>query len=82
MEKLTQDEKMKLIRIINGDGINLMRAQYDDRDVAVIVDMQAQEHEITAEPLAILVDQSFFEELTPPLDPLVAQETEQATLDN
>lgn len=77
MEKLTRQEKMDLIRIMNGEGISLMRAEFEGRDVAVIVDLETSEHQISATPLAMLLDEDLFNRITPPANPIDAQETEQ-----
>lgn len=78
MNKLTQEEKMDLIRIINSDRISLMRATFEDRDVAIIVDMEdGDDHRIVATPLAMLLDDDLFNRISPPENPLDAQQTEQ-----
>ena len=78
MNKLTQEEKMDLIRIINSDRISLMRATFEDRDVAIIVDMEdGDDHRIVATPLAMLLDDNLFNRISPPENPIDAQQTEQ-----
>ena len=82
MDKLTTTEKMTLLRIVNGEDISLMRAEFEGRDVAIVVEMDhSEEHRVGATPLAMLIDEDIFDRLTPPENPIDAQETEQ-TLGN
>lgn len=79
MNKLTAEEKMTLVRIVNGESISLMRAEFEGRDVAVIVEMdEPEDHRIGATPMAMLIDEDIFSRLTPPENPIDAQETEQS----
>ena len=82
MAKITNDEITVLESLYNKENnIALMRATYEDRDVAVIVRFRENNNGAEATPIAILIDEQFFEGLTPPSDPYEGMESEDSRSD-
>jgi hypothetical protein len=78
---LTNQEQEVYDRIVYGEeDLRLMRASLDNEDVAVIVafseDGSHEEgeegHKVSAEPLAIVINEDIFNRLVPPENPIEA----------
>lgn len=80
---ITKDEQEIYARIVYGDeNVTLMRASLDGEEVAVVVaanlgDDSDDEHKISAEPLAVLINEAIFNRLQPPADPISAMVREE-----
>lgn len=88
---LTNQEQETYDRIVYGEeNLRLMRASIDGDDVAVIVSFTDDEdvkegedgHRVSAEPLAILINEELFNRLTPPDNPIEAMIAEEKDLGN
>lgn len=78
---LTDQEQEAYDRIVYGEeDLRLMRATVDGDDVAVIVAFNDDEdikqgeegYNVSAEPLAIIVNKEMFDRITPPENPIEA----------
>lgn len=77
MAKITQEEIYSFESLYNQENnVGLMRATFNDEDVAVIVRFRENDVGVEATPVAVLVNEVIFERLTPPEDPYVGMETE------
>lgn len=77
MTKITNDEIAVLESLYNKENnIALMRATYENRDVAVIVRFRENNNGAEATPIAILIDEQFFDGLTPPPNPYEGMDRE------
>lgn len=82
MSKITNDEIATLQSLYNQENnIALMRAKYEDRDIAVIVRFRESDNGAEATPVALLIDQEFFDRIVPPEDPYVGMESEDSRSD-
>lgn len=83
-KRITEDEQQVYDRIVyGGEDIRLMRASLNGDEIAVIVDYAdtkskdgEERHKISAEPLAILVNEEIFNQIIPPEDPVAAMQQE------
>lgn len=88
---LTNQEQEAYDRIVYGEeDLRLMRASLDGDDVAVIVafgeegghEEGEEGHTVSAEPLAIIVNEEVFNRIVPPENPIEAMVAEAKDLGN
>lgn len=77
MTKITNDEIAFFESMFNQENnIALMRAQFDGKDVAVVIRFRELSESVEASPIAMIINEEIFERLTPPIDPYEGMETE------